>query len=262
MRIAGLAVALRECRVFSNLDDKNLTALAKGCKTRSLPKGGLLYREGDRSEGLYIIQSGYVGLHRRDVQGRDRILRVLGFADCLGEFSPATSEMHILSATAVQPSQVILVPRELLLKTITENPPVALGLLNSTSTRMMEIVESLHNLIGHQIEGRLALWLLERLSEQEAARRGADDFDDESGIGVVVLWQNKKQLASELGVASETLSRTFARFRDECIIHVIKKHIYILEHAALEAYAHGLKRECTCRNDVCICNRKALKFDS
>jgi len=47
---------------------------------------------------------------------------------------------------------------------------------------------------------------------------------------------SKKLLASQLGVTSETLSRAFARFRNEKIITVEGRHITITDTQALAKY--------------------------
>ena len=47
---------------------------------------------------------------------------------------------------------------------------------------------------------------------------------------------SKKMLASQLGVTSETLSRAFARFRNEGIITVDGRFITVTDPAALAGY--------------------------
>ena len=47
----------------------------------------------------------------------------------------------------------------------------------------------------------------------------------------------KNVLASQIGVTSETLSRTFARLRKEGVIRVAGSRIYVLDGARLRAYA-------------------------
>jgi len=46
----------------------------------------------------------------------------------------------------------------------------------------------------------------------------------------------KKNLAGQLGVTSETLSRTFARFRDEGLIRVEGPRVHFLQVVGLRAY--------------------------
>ena len=76
-----------------------------------------------------------------------------------------------------------------------------------------------------QIECRLANWLARNATAS-----------NEENQAVVELPMSKKLLASQLGVTSETLSRSFARFRNENIITVEGRHITIINTQALSQY--------------------------
>ena len=77
-----------------------------------------------------------------------------------------------------------------------------------------------------RIESRLADWLV-RHSPAVAAGCPA----------VFDLPMTKKVLAAQLGVTSETLSRTFARFRDEGLIRVVGPRVHVLNSNGLKGYA-------------------------
>jgi CRP/FNR family transcriptional regulator len=47
----------------------------------------------------------------------------------------------------------------------------------------------------------------------------------------------KNVLASQIGVTSETLSRTFARLRKEGVVRVVGSRIYVLDGTRLRACA-------------------------
>jgi len=87
-------------------------------------------------------------------------------------------------------------------------------------------VQSLQDLKGRQIEHRLAEYLMK---QSPAAAIGCPVAVD--------LPVTKKVLAGQLGVTSETLSRTFARFRDEGLVQVQGARIQIVNGAGLKAYA-------------------------
>ncbi|WP_348234515.1 helix-turn-helix domain-containing protein, partial [Salmonella enterica] len=86
-------------------------------------------------------------------------------------------------------------------------------------------VQSLQDIKGRQIEHRLSEWLMR---QSPAASLGCPVS--------IELPVSKKVLAGQLGVTSETLSRTFARFRDEGLIEVKGARIQILDGARLAAY--------------------------
>ncbi len=57
----------------------------------------------------------------------------------------------------------------------------------------------------------------------------------------MTLDTTKRALAARLGTVSEVLSRTFRRLQDQGMIAVEGPEIRVLDHAALERAAAGLK---------------------
>jgi CRP/FNR family transcriptional regulator len=96
-------------------------------------------------------------------------------------------------------------------------------MLASMSLHLKHLVQTIHDIKGKQIEGRLAEWLLQHSPETD----GATAF---------TLPVSKKTLAAQLGVTSETFSRTLARFRREGLIEVAGPQLQLLNRPGLRAY--------------------------
>ena len=137
----------------------------------------------------------------------------------------ATVETYPANAVALESSQVILLPRARFRELILRKPELALLMVASMSLHLKHLVQLLQDYKGRQIEGRLAQWLLHH---SPAAAAGCP--------AVFTLPVTKKVLAGQLGVTSETLSRTFARFRDEGLIRVAGPKINVLNSTGLRAY--------------------------
>src|ERR1043166_2026503 len=75
LRNAALAATLRSCQLFLGLPADELEAIAGFCVLRSLPKGGYLFHEGDKSEGFYVVQKGAINVHRVSLSGKEQIIR-------------------------------------------------------------------------------------------------------------------------------------------------------------------------------------------
>jgi CRP/FNR family transcriptional regulator len=125
------------------------------------------------------------------------------------------------NAIALEPSQLILVQRSQFRELIRRKPELSLQMLGSMSLHLKHLVQTLQDYKGRQIEGRLVDWMLRHAPE------GAASFE---------LPVTKKNLAGQLGVTSETLSRTFARFREEGLIRVEGPRIHLLNVPGLRAY--------------------------
>jgi CRP/FNR family transcriptional regulator, dissimilatory nitrate respiration regulator len=224
-RQTAISATLRQSRMFSSLSPADLAMVAEGCSLRSLQRGELLFREGERSEGFYVMQSGAVSIYKLTPDGREQIICVFRPPESFAEVTLATVENYPANGLALEPSQVIVVNKARFRDLIRRQPELSLHMLGSMSLHLKHLVQSLQDLKGRQIEHRLADWLLQ---QSPAAALGCP-------VGIT-LSVTKKVLAGQLGVTSETLSRTFARFRAEGLISVKGAHIQILNGAGLTAY--------------------------
>ncbi len=219
---------LRQSRIFQDLPHEDIAAIAEGCDLRSLQKGETLFREGGPAEGFYVIQLGQIGIYFVTPEGREQMFSVFRAPESFGEAALVTLETYPANAVALEYSRVILVRKGHFRDLIARKPQLALLMLASMSLHLKELLRLLQNSRGRQVESRLAEWLMQH---SPAAAAGCP--------AVFQLPVAKKVLAGQLGVTSETLSRTFARFRDEKIIRVVRSTIFVLDGARLRAYAEG-----------------------
>ena len=224
-KIEAIKNTLRQSSLFEKLDERALSAVAEACVTKRLEKGETLFHEGSQSLGFYIVQSGTICLSKLSHEGREQVISVFKANACFAEATLSAVENYPANAVAVESSQVILVRKDRFRSLIKENPDLALTMLASMSIHLKHLVQMIDDLKFKQIECRLANWL----------HRNATPTSDPNRAEVE-LPTSKKLLASQLGVTSETLSRAFARFRNENIITVEGRHISITNAQALEGY--------------------------
>ncbi|MGC4074124.1 MAG: Crp/Fnr family transcriptional regulator [Nibricoccus sp.] len=223
-RKTALAATLRKSRMFAALPAADIETIAEGCTVRSLEKGETLFREGEKAAGFYVVQTGRISIYRVTPDGREQIICIFQPPESFAEVTLATVESYPANAAALEASQVILISKTHFRELVCRKPELALHMLASMSLHLKHLVQSLHDIKGRQIEGRLAEWLL-----QQSATAGTDKTSFELPV-------SKKTLAGQLGVTSETLSRTFARFRKELLIRVDGPMIDIIDPAGLRAY--------------------------
>lgn len=211
--------SLRQSSLFSKLDEDSLSAIVDACVTKQLDKGETLFHEGATAQGFYIVQSGGICLSRISPDGKEQVISVFNSFQCFAEATLTSLETYPANAIAIESSQVILVRKDRFRELIKDNPDLALTMLGSMSLHLKHLVQMIDDLKFRQIESRLANWL------SKNARNNT-----------IELPMSKKMLASQLGVTSETLSRAFARFRNENIITVDGKRIDITHPEALSKY--------------------------
>ena len=76
---------LKRVNLFSNLDKKDLQALARTCQERKYSAGTILFKQGDTGVGLYILTGGTVRITQainpdkaEEVLGTESVGGVLG----------------------------------------------------------------------------------------------------------------------------------------------------------------------------------------
>ncbi len=221
LRLTGLMGSLRCCQLFGGLVADDLAIIASFSHALRLAKGDYLFHEGEPSRGCYVVQSGAVNVHRVNAAGREQVIHVFRSGESLAEASLASPTGYPANARAVEPSTVLLIPKAPILELIGRRPDLALRMLGSMSQHLRVLVGMLDDLTLKDVETRLLNWLIKH-------SRGSAD-------GAIRLPSTKRVLAAELGTSSETLSRTFARLRDEHLLEVEGKTLRVRNRDALQA---------------------------
>lgn len=219
----ALAETLRSCRIFSGLPQADLELIAGFSQLVRASKGDYLFREGESVLGFYVVQTGAINIHRVSNTGKEQVIHVFRPGESFAEAALSISTGYPADARAIENSAVVLVPRREFVALIGRRPELALRMLTSMSVHLHTLVERLKDFQLKDVETRLAHWLLQQCPSGK------------SGFCTIKLDTTKRVLAAEMGTTSETLSRTFARFRDTGWITVKAREITVLSHKGLAA---------------------------
>ena len=106
--------------------------------TKSFKSGEFIFREGDDAKGeAFMVQDGKVEI-RRQFGAEDRVLRVLGKGDLLGELALFRNAPRSANAIAAEPVTLMLIPSNRLEHLVRSNPALAIALIKQLATRMLE----------------------------------------------------------------------------------------------------------------------------
>src|ERR1039457_4577589 len=100
---------LRSCQLFMGLPATDIAAIASFVVSKNLDKGDYLFREGDRSEGFYIVQKGAINVHRVSAAGKEQIIHLFRPIESFAEASLATDTGYPANARATEPAMVLRV---------------------------------------------------------------------------------------------------------------------------------------------------------
>jgi CRP-like cAMP-binding protein len=78
---------IRKAPLFTALDDSAAASLRASMDSVKISKGGILFKEGDGGEHVYVIVDGKLKLGTSSGDGRENLLSILGPGEMFGELS-------------------------------------------------------------------------------------------------------------------------------------------------------------------------------
>lgn len=204
--------------------DAAAPALA-GPGTQRLRAGAALCREGERAEALYVVRCGSFKCQRVSEDGYEQVLAFAGPGDVLG-FEALHQGTHTMGAVALEDAAVFVLPWSQLREARRQSAALDQALQVALSRQLARSAEMAQMMAAVAAEVRLArfvLWVSAR-----AAERGLSATRLRLSMG-------RRDIASLLGVAHETVSRAFTTLADWGLLRVNNRDIEIIDLDALRA---------------------------
>jgi CRP-like cAMP-binding protein len=110
-----------------------LRILAIGAESRYVHGGEVLFGMGDEADAGYVVQEGSFSLSTGHAEETEPL--VVGRGTLIGEFALLTETTRPATATALEPSTVLRIPRGLFLKMLDGYPSAAEKLRDILATR-------------------------------------------------------------------------------------------------------------------------------
>ena len=107
----GSALDLNEIEIFSEFDGETIAELSGAVKTLSVPAGGVICRQGDAGDELYLLRSGRVGALLPLETGKKHHVATFCRGDFFGEMAFIDLEPRSATVEAVTPTELFLLSR-------------------------------------------------------------------------------------------------------------------------------------------------------
>ncbi len=229
MRISCINCTSKKNGFFCGLDITISQKIDKEKAPKSLKKGEVLFVDGQEADGVYCIQAGKVKVVRKDPNGKDAIIRIKGQGDMVGHYHLFQSQKFIATATALEDSHVCFIDKKFLLKTVEEEPELAMRFINHLSNELKNSYLKITSLVSKNVKSRLADLLL-----QIGSNHGTQLHE---GLRIDVKL-TREEMASLIGTVNETVTRFLTEFKDCRIIEEKEKTLYILKPEKLKEIAN------------------------
>jgi len=117
-----------------------LRIVAIGAESQYVHGGEVLFRIGDDAEAGYVVQEGSFDLNSRDRAGNNM---TAGKGTLLAEMALITPTTYTLTATAIEPSTVVRISRNLFMKMLESYPDAARRLRDYIAARSEQTVKDM-----------------------------------------------------------------------------------------------------------------------
>jgi CRP-like cAMP-binding protein len=199
--------------------------LAIGLTVQARP-GQTIVLEGDPCSHCFRVLTGAVRLYKSTADGRRQLIDFLTKGECFGLFGSD----YTYGVEAITHTTLIKTARATLAAAVREQPALADRLIELAATKLARAHERMLLLGRKNAQEKVASLLLEL-----AGRIGADEARPAFRLPL-----SRQEMADQLGLTIETVSRTMTRLREEGFIALPTPHDVVLLHpAGLAALAEG-----------------------
>jgi len=181
--------ALRSVPLFASLDDSAATELRNLLSDKIVPRNTRLFRQGDKGNAMYLIESGKVRISIHDDDKQELTLAELAQGDFFGEMSIIDGRQRSADAHVIEDARLAILSREAFLSFVRTNPDVALKMLSALTDRLRRTDDLLRSRVSRNANE-------EEEARQTLADRSADLIAEFGGswkfigvsIAVIIFW--------------------------------------------------------------------------
>jgi CRP/FNR family transcriptional regulator, dissimilatory nitrate respiration regulator len=199
---------------IDELPDHIQTAMAIAYE--NLTAGQSLFHQGDRTRAIFVVISGQIRLMHYTDAGRS----IKHYEVRTGEsFAEAAlfNEVYDCSAIADVPSRIATFPKQAFLSTLRQHPELSEGLIAQLAQRF------------HQAKVLLTLRSIRSARDRVLHYLEIEAYPNGKTIN---LNQSLKDIAEEIGLSQESLSRVLSQLQKEGVISRKKRQIVLLQASA------------------------------
>ncbi|WP_413830425.1 Crp/Fnr family transcriptional regulator [Desulfobacula sp.] len=211
---------LNSIPLFSGLAQEHLEKIASIASTLKFDKGEIIFHEGDKGNGFYMVEKGKIKVFKLSYEGKEQILHIYGPGNTFGEVPVFEGKNFPASSMALEKSVILFLPRDKFVDLITATPGLGMIMLADLSKRLRDFTMQIENLSLKEVPARLAAYILTLSKEQQNKTQ-------------VTLPISKAQLSNLIGTTPETVSRILKKMMESSFIEVQTKTILIKDFEGL-----------------------------
>lgn len=196
-------------------------------RVRRVDAGEAVFSRQERAQAAVLLVEGDVALGLKLADSSFEVERIVHAPAWLDLGSVWLAATHSIDAQANGAAVIVELPREPLKQLLERNPALSMRVIQGLAREHQAMVTHTQGLMHLAAPARLAQWL----------RQNAKPAATPPGQAVVRLAERKRDLAAQLAIAPETLSRLLRSFTRQGVIDVAGYTVHVLDRAALDRMA-------------------------
>jgi len=144
-----------------------LGKILEGKRVLNVPKGEMIFSQGDKADAIFFIESGRVKISVVSSGGKEGVLGLLGPHNFFGEGSLVGQILRLHSVSVVEPATLFQVEKRAMLRALRDQQDLSERFTAVLLSRTMDLQEDLCDQLFNDSEKRLARVLIKIASMDE-----------------------------------------------------------------------------------------------
>jgi CRP-like cAMP-binding protein len=204
-----------------------VAALVAASRIVRARKGQIVLENGVHSEDVFLIRSGRVRVELLGVEGREIVMRDLLPGQFFGELASIDSGRRSASITAMQASELLLVPAHAFRDAIATTPEAATWFFGHLAALVRNLTDRVFEMSALNVKGRIHCQLV-----RMAAAAGVADNQS-----VIEPFPTHEELAALVGTHREAVTRELSYLSGNGFIVVQRGRLEIVKFVELSMLA-------------------------
>jgi CRP/FNR family transcriptional regulator, cyclic AMP receptor protein len=210
--------SLQRCALFAHVDPETLETIARGLRRRRFRRNEVIFHQGDPGDSLHVVADGAVKIVLPSTEGEEAIIATLRPGDFFGELALLDGAPHSATATALEPTETLVLPRTTFRDLLEQHTSLRDALLTGLAAELRRLtghVEELHFL---DLAGRLAMRLTRLARQEQPDAHGEVRLD----------WPyTQSDLASMIGGTRQSVNKLLSGLVDDGLLKVERDTLVI-----------------------------------
>lgn len=196
---------------------------------KEIPKGTVLFREGDAGKEMYVLQAGKIAISKK-VREVEKVLATLGPGEFFGEMAIISNKPRNATATVEEDARLLLIDPRTFEAMIRGNSEIAVRMIKKLAERLAEADSQIETLLLSDPASRVVQQILTLCQSRGRPVEAGIEIDFPV-----------RELPRELSVGEAAIRRLLVRLHDARLILLDGERVVVPETARLFDYLRFLE---------------------